>query len=277
MAEIIDSHQHLWKYTSEEYGWITSEMEVLQRDFLPEDLHVELTAAGVDGCIAVQARQTLEETRWLLELSAEDPKVRGVVGWVPLCDPTLPKLLGRLAANGKLKGVRHVLQDEIDEEFMLRADFNRGISRLTEAGLAYDVLIHERHLPVAFQFVKQHPDQRFVLDHLAKPQVRHGPFGPWKDGLAKLASCRNVFCKLSGLITEANWATWTIDDLRPYLDAALREFGAERLMAGSDWPVCLLAGTYQAWWSALQEWSAPLPPEKRAQIFGGTATQVYGL
>ena len=277
MVETIDAHHHLWRYDSQDYGWISAEMKVLRRDFLAADLAGELQTAGVDGSVVVQARQTLAETDWLLALADADPRIRGVVGWAPLADANFPVHLKRLLAQTKLKGLRHVIQDEPDDNFILRDDFNRGVDQLLNTGLVYDILIHERHLPQAAVFVARHPDQIFVLDHLGKPKIRDSVIQPWRDQLKRLAQHANVYCKLSGLVTEADWDMWTLHDLQPYLDAALEAFGAERLMAGSDWPVCLLASTYQRWWATLREWCGSLSEDERAKILGGTAWTVYRL
>lgn len=277
MAEIIDAHHHLWRYSPRDYGWITPDMEVLQRNFLVADLESEMRTAGVEGSIAVQARQSLKETQWLLDLAERSTCILGVVGWIPLTASSLPAVLKKLEGRGQLKGVRHVIQDEPDDDFILRRDFNEGIATLLSMDLVYDILIHERHLPQTITFVKQHPSQMFVLDHLAKPRIRDGVMEPWKENLKRLAENENVFCKLSGMVTEADWAKWTLEGLRPYLDAALEAFGAERLMAGSDWPVCLLASTYKQWWSALHEWCSGLRQAQSEEILGGTARRVYKL
>ncbi|HZL27163.1 MAG TPA: amidohydrolase family protein [Acidobacteriaceae bacterium] len=277
MAETIDAHHHLWRYSADDYGWISPEMEVLRRDFVVRDLDRELRDAGIDGSVVVQARQSVEETRWLLEVAAEDEAIRGVVGWVPLASAELPGVLREFADCGKLKGVRHVVQDEPDDDFILGEDFNRGVAALVGTGLVYDILIHERHLPQAVRFVERHREQAFVLDHLAKPRIRDGILEPWRENLMRLAEHDNVSCKLSGLVTEADWGYWSLDDLRPYMDAALEAFGAERLMAGSDWPVCLVASDYGRWWETLREWAAGMREADREQIFGLTAKRVYRL
>lgn len=276
-AQIIDAHHHLWRYSPRDYGWITPDMEVLQRNFLPADLDHEMRTVGVEGSIAVQARQSVAETQWLLNLADRASSIQGVVGWVPLAAADLPVVLKRFAGRSKFKGVRHVIQDEPDDDFILREDFNRGVGALLDTGLVYDILIHERHLPQAAAFVARHPRQIFVLDHLAKPRIRNAELQPWRDNLRRLAEHGNVYCKLSGLVTEAHWTTWTLDDLRPYLDAAMDAFGAERLMAGSDWPVCLLAASYKRWWSALHQWCAGLQPQQSEQILGTTARRAYHL
>jgi len=277
MAETIDSHQHLWHYTREDYGWIGPGLEILQRDFLPEDLMREIAAAQVHGAVTVQARQTVAETRWLLDLAAESDAMRGVVGWLPIVQGDLPSQLSELGNPAELKGLRHVIQDERDDNFILREDFNLGIASLLGTGLVYDILIHERHLPQASIFVSQHPKQAFVLDHLAKPKIAAAEIEPWRSNLFALAAHPNVFCKLSGLVTEADWENWTLADLRPYLDAAMVAFGPERLMAGSDWPVCLLASEYTRWWETLREWMSGFDVRHQEMILGETAKSVYRL
>lgn len=278
MAEaIIDAHHHLWHYTEKDYGWIDDGMQSLRRDYLPADLQAAASEAGVVGTVVVQARQTLEETAWLLECAAATPLIQGVVGWLPLADPACASLLQAHRNQPLLKGLRHVIQDEPDDHYILGDDFNRGVALLAETGLVFDILIHARHLPQTIDFVKRHPRQAFVLDHLAKPPIRTASLQPWKDNLKRLAESENVACKLSGLATEANWATWTFDDLEPYLDAALEAFGAGRLMAGSDWPVCLLATGYTRWWSTLKQWAAKLDAADRERLFSGTAQRIYRL
>jgi L-fuconolactonase len=277
VSPIIDAHHHLWRYSPREYAWITPDMEVLQRNFLAADLECEMRTAGIDGSIVVQARQSVKETQWLLSLAERTQWIQGVVGWLPLTAENLPSVLKRFSAKSKLKGVRHVIQDEPDDDFILRDDFNYGVAALLDTGLIYDILIHERHLPQAASFVARHPQQIFVLDHLAKPRIRCSELQPWSDSLHRLAEHRNVYCKLSGLVTEADWSTWNLEELRPYLDSALRAFGADRLMAGSDWPVCLLASSYKRWWAALHQWCTGLNAQQCEQILGLTASRVYGL
>jgi L-fuconolactonase len=277
MAETIDAHHHLWRYTAAEYGWIGAGMERLKRDFLPGDLSAEMAVAGVDGAIAVQARQSVEETRWLLECAAEGTAIRGVVGWLPIADGDIPSQLAKLGSAAKLKGLRHVIQDEADDDFILGDAFNRGIASMRGTGLVYDILIHERHLPQAAVFAANHAEQVFVLDHLAKPKIAAREMEPWRSNLAALAARPNVYCKLSGMVTEADWSTWTLDDLRPYLDAAVDAFGTQRLMAGSDWPVCLLASGYARWWESLREWMKQFSQGEQELMLGGTAKRVYQL
>ncbi|MGH9194517.1 MAG: amidohydrolase family protein, partial [Acidimicrobiia bacterium] len=239
----IDAHQHFWQYTPTEYGWIDDTMAALRRDFLPEHLKVELDRAGFAGCVAVQARQTVEETVWLLELADQYPFIVGVVGWVDLQSQAVRAQLERFARHAKLVGIRHIVQSEPDD-FLLRPEFCRGIALLEEFDLAYDILIHPRHLPQAVEFAKRFSHHRLVLDHLAKPEIRQREIRTWRQDLRRLATRENVFCKLSGLVTEAEWNRWTIAELRPYLDVAFDCFGPKRLMIGSDWPVCTLAADY---------------------------------
>jgi L-fuconolactonase len=273
----IDAHHHFWTYSREEYGWIDESMAVIRRDFLPEHLEPEIRACGIDGVVSVQARQTLEETRRLLALASQRDFIRGVVGWVPLIAPEIRDIISSLTGQGRLKAVRHVLQAEPDDEFMLRDDFNRGIDWLGEFGLVYDILIFERHLPQAIQFVDRHPKQTFVLDHIAKPRIRDHLISPWRENLRALAERPNVYCKISGMVTEADYNAWTKEDLAPYFDTVLHTFGPDRLMFGSDWPVCLLGMTYRGWFNLVLEQIASLSDAEQNAILGGTAIRAYRL
>ncbi len=277
MLEKIDAHHHFWKYDPVEYGWIAEDMQVIRRDFLPEDLKQTIGTVGIDGVVSVQARQTVEETEWLLELARAHEFIRGVVGWMPLVSPSVTADLERFADNRKLKGVRHVLQGEADEHYMLRPDFNAGIDVLRDLALAYDILIFERHLPQAIEFVDRHSDQVFILDHIAKPRIAEHVLSPWRENIATLAERENVYCKISGLVTEADQETWTQDDLEPYLDAVLSAFGPSRLMFGSDWPVCLVASAYEKWYRVVSSFISTLSPSERERILGGTAIEAYKL
>jgi L-fuconolactonase len=273
----IDAHHHFWKYDPVEYPWIDRSKRDLRRDFLPADLQAEISKVGVDGVVSVQARQSLVETRWLLELAERHDFIRGVVGWAPLISPTVADDLAPLADDPKLVAVRHVLQDEPDDNYMLRDDFNAGIAALAEFHLVYDILIFERHLPQAIELVDRHPDQIFVLDHLAKPRVREGILSPWRENIRELARQPNVYCKLSGLATEADHNVWTREQLLPYLEVTLAAFGPRRLMFGSDWPVCLLACDYDRWHQIVSEFCAFLSSEEHRRVLGGTAIEAYGL
>jgi L-fuconolactonase len=273
----IDAHQHFWRYDPAEYGWIDDSMAVLRRDFLAADAAREMAAVGFDGCVAVQARQTLEETRWLLAQAEQDPVVVGVVGWVDLQADDAPAQLQRFASNPKLVGVRHIVQSEPDDGFLLRPAFCRGIALLDEFGLAYDILIYERHLPVAVEFVSRFERQRFVLDHLAKPDIRRGHSRAWEKNMRLLARFPNVYGKLSGLVTEADWTRWTPVQLRPYLDVAFDCFGAHRLMIGSDWPVCTVASDYARTLGVVIEYLADRPREEQDAVLGGNAQRFWNL
>ena len=273
----IDSHHHFWKYDPAEYGWINEEMSVIRRDFLPEHLAAEVKDARIDGVVSVQARQTLEETRWLLDLALANGFIKGVVGWVPLVSSSVTCELEKLAGNPKLRGVRHVLQGEPDERYVLREDFNAGIRALEEFGLVYDILIFERHLPQTIEFVDRHPSQVFVLDHIAKPRIKEGFFEPWNRNIRELAKRENVFCKISGMMTEADWLQWSDEMLRPYAETVLESFGAKRTMFGSDWPVCLVACGYKQWLEMVQSFASELSQHEQAQLFGETAVEAYHL
>jgi len=277
LDESIDAHHHLWKYSQEQYPWMLAGMENIRRDFLIPELHSVTREAGVTGTVAVQARQTIGETDWLLGLARDNELIRGVVGWVPLIDADVAKHLERFSGNRKLKGIRHVLHDESDDFYMLRDDFNRGISLLNDFGLRYDILIFERHLLQTIQFVDRHPKQLFIVDHIAKPRVKDRVRSSWEAEIAELARRDNVYCKLSGMATEADWKGWTESDLRPYFDTVLAAFGPDRLMFGSDWPVILVACSYKCWADTVRSWIAELSPADQLSIMGGTAKMAYSL
>ena len=224
----LDSHQHFWHYNPVDYAWIGPGLEAIQRDFLPQHLAPELNDAGVNGCIAVQAPQTLAETAWLLELAAANPWIVGVVGWVDLCSPQVEEQLERFSAQARFRGVRHIVQGEPDDNFLLRPDFMRGIAALGRFDLAYDLLITPRHLPAACELVKQFPAQRFIVDHIAKPEIKNGILSPWAEGMRRLSDFPNVACKLSGMVTEADWQSWKAEDFDPYLDHVLDCFSPAR-------------------------------------------------
>ena len=275
---MIDAHHHLWKYIPAEYAWITPEMRAIRRDFLPDDLEKLMHYFGIEGTLAVQARQTLEETAWLLEMARAHPIIRGVVGWVPLAEGTgVIRHLEPFEADHKLRGVRHVIHDEPDPRYILRDDFNAGVSSLLATGLRYDILIFEKHLPAAIRFVDRHPKQIFILDHIAKPRIKDRILSPWDRNIREIAKRPNVYCKLSGMVTEADLQRWTPANLQPYIDVVLRAFGPERLMYGSDWPVMLLAGDYARWYDVVQQAISKLSKAEQDRIMGGTAVEAYGL
>jgi L-fuconolactonase len=273
----IDAHQHFWHYSPQEYGWIGPGMEILQRDYLPGHLAPLLRMAGLDGTVVVQARQTVEETAWLLHLAGRHSFIEGVVGWVDLRGPGVRAELERFAAHPRFRGVRHVVQDEPNDEFMLRDGFLRGIAALAEFDLTYDLLIYPLHLPVACALVDRFPDQPFVLDHIAKPPIEAGTLEPWANGIRRLAARPNVTCKVSGMVTEADWHGWQPADLIPYLDVVFDAFGPARIMFGSDWPVCTLAGSYSQVAEIVAGYVERLSADEQAAVWGGTARRFYGL
>ena len=273
----IDAHQHFWNYDPVEYGWISDGMDELKCDRLPADLAPLLQSAHLDGSVAVQARSTLEETEWLLQLADQNPFIKGVVGWVDVCSPDVRAQLERVSVRKKLRGVRHIVQSEPDDQFMLRQDFRRGIGLLAEFGLAYDILVFPRHLPAAYELVAAFPNQVFVLDHIAKPFVKEHVLSPWDAHIRRLALLPNVYCKVSGLLTEADWKNWRPTDFFPYLDVVLQAFGPQRSMFGSDWPVCTLAGSYAEVTSLVEEYARNLSESELAQVWGETAARAYHL
>ena len=271
---MIDSHQHYWQYHAKEYGWIDESMSAIQRDFLPSDAAHVMHTAGIGAAIAVQARQSLEETRWLLQLANEHQTIAAVVGWIDL-QGDVDAQLARFA-DTKLAGVRHIVQGEPDG-FLLRPAFLDGIARLRRFGLTYDILVYARQMGDAIAFAARFPDQPFVLDHLGKPDVRAGEITQWRQDCEALAALPNVWCKLSGLVTEADWKTWTPGQLRPYLDTALNAFGPARVMMGSDWPVCLVAATYADVVALVEDAVADYSTGERQQILGGNAARFYKI
>ena len=273
----IDSHQHFWRYNPVRDGWITEEMAVLKRDFMPEELIQRMREAGIDRSIAVQADQSENETEFLLDLAERNPSIAGVVGWVDLRDEKIDERLEHFSRRKKLLGFRHIVQAEADDQFMLRPDFLRGMNNLRRHNLTYEILIYAHQLPVTIEFVGRFPEQRFVLDHLAKPPIKAGEIDAWARDIRALAKHQNVYCKLSGLVTEADWKCWNAETLRPYLDVAFEAFGMDRLMFGSDWPVCLLAGSYQQVKEVIENYARDLSPSEKTNIFGLNAVRFYGL
>ena len=272
----IDAHQHFWRYSSSEYGWIDDSMARIRRDFLPQDLLGLLKATGLARSVAVQARQTLDETVWLLELAKQNPAICAVVGWVPLASPEARKHLEDFSTTESFKGVRHVVQGEPDGFLDLPA-FNAGIREVTSLGLTYDVLIFARQLDEAIRFVDRHPQQVFVLDHIAKPVVAGAPDPEWIRRMRELARRENVSCKFSGVVTEVPGRSWTAELLRPYFDVVLNAFGAQRLMFGSDWPVCLVATEYERWVNFVRSCARPLSSDEQEWIFSRSAAAAYCL
>lgn len=273
----IDSHQHFWSYNSNEYGWISNDMIILQKDYLPDQLKTELSSTGFDGSVAVQARQSLAETQWLLNLADQHSFIKGVIGWVDLCSPDVKEQLIQFSGNPKLVGIRHVIHDEQDENFMLRKSFLRGIAYLKKFGLTYDILVFPRHLSNTIQLVSQFPEQVFILDHIAKPSIKDKKISPWKEHIEKLARFRNVYCKLSGMVTEANVKNWQQEELIPYLNIVFDAFGTNRLLIGSDWPVCRLAGSYKQIMQVVLDYIRTFPDQDKKKILGENAIKAYDL
>ena len=273
----IDSHHHFWQYDPVEYSWMNEKMAILKKDYGPNELNKEITAAGIDGAVSVQASQSMKETDGLLFYAENYDFIKGVVGWFPLADSMVKAELERYSENQWLKGVRHVVQDEPDDRFILGSDFNQGVSLLKQFDLVYDILIYERQLSATIEFVDQHPQQIFVLDHIAKPRISDNSLEPWKSQIYQLAERENVTCKLSGIATEANWNDWKEEDLLSYMEIALDAFGPSRLMFGSDWPVARLAIEYGPWVNICRSFISSLSQDEQAMIEGEVATKVYQL
>ena len=273
----IDAHHHFWKYDPVRYSWMNESMEILKKDYQPADLQVEIEKAEIGGVVSVQADQSMLETDELLDHAAQHDFIKGVVGWFPLADAAVEEVLAEYADNPWLKGVRHVVQDEPDDRFILGEAFNEGIRKLEQFDLIYDILVYERQLGSSIEFVDLHPNLPFVLDHVAKPRIGDGLMEPWKEQMFEMSRRENVTCKLSGMATEAKWAEWTSDQLRPYMEVALDAFGPDRLMFGSDWPVARLAVDYMPWVSLCREFISSLSTDEREAIEGGNAIRVYQL
>lgn len=278
---VVDAHHHFWTPSRHDYSWMSgADMDPIRRSFGPSDLRPLLESSGVDSTVLVQAAPSLAETRDILDIAERTRFVAGVVGWVDLTDAAVGDTLAELNSqpNGKhLVGIRHLVHDEKDPQWLLRPDVQRGLAAVREAGLAYDILVRVRELPAALATAKAFPDMRLVIDHIAKPPIASGKIEPWASRMEPFRLLTHVSCKLSGMITEANWASWTPEDLKPYVARVVDIFGADRVMFGSDWPVCLLAGSYGAVKGALEDALPPLSSEERAEVFGGNASRFYGL
>jgi L-fuconolactonase len=270
----LDAHQHFWSYDAAQYPWIPPGSP-LHRSWLPEDLAALQKPLGFEGSIAVQARQVVGESDWLLGLADKHANVKGVVGWVDLRSDRVEADLARLASHPKFVGVRHVVQEEPDVDFMLGKDFQRGISKLHAHGLTYDILIYPKQFEAAIRLAENFPDQPFVLDHIAKPPIKDGTIEPWKSQLRQLAKLPNVHCKVSGMLTEADHQAWKVEQFRPYLDTVFEAFGPSRLMYGSDWPVCLFAGSYEQAFRLVDDYARGLTDAERAGLFGGNCQKFY--
>jgi L-fuconolactonase len=273
----IDSHQHFWKYHPVKDAWISDEMKVIRRDFLPEDLKPLLQENDIDGCIAVQADQSEEETHFLLELATDNDFIKGVVGWIDLQNPDLKSRLDYFSQFKKLKGFRHIVQSETEDDFLLRDDFCNGIAQLEQYNYTYDVLILPKHLPFAVEFVKRFPNQKFIIDHLAKPNFKQADFAEWEKGIREIANLPNVYCKVSGLVTEADWNNWSETDFTYSLNIVTEAFGINRLLFGSDWPVCLLAADYAQTLKIIENYFSKFTAAEQEQFWSGNTERFYNI
>jgi L-fuconolactonase len=273
----IDSHQHFWIYDEVRDSWITDDMAVIRDDFTPDRLLAELQQHNFDGSVVVQSDQTPAENIFQLENAANNAFIKGVVGWVDLRAAAVEEQLSELSEYNKLKGFRHILQGEEDRALMLKPEFVNGIGKLKQFGYTYDILIFPDQLKYAAEFAAMFPDQPLVLDHIAKPDIKNGTIDQWKKDITELARYENVYCKVSGMVTEADWKHWKTDDLNPYLDVVFETFGVERLMYGSDWPVCLVAASYNQVVGLMEQYTLKLSPNEQAMFWGGNATKFYNL
>ena len=274
--KIIDTHQHFWNYDPKTHDWINEEMKVIRKDFLPADLAPILKENNVDGCIAVQADQTDAETQILIREANQNSFIKGVVGWVDLNSNEIEAALASYTDTKVLKGFRHILQAE-PKGFMLAPSFKKGIDALAKYNYTYDLLIYASQLKEAKEFISNHKEQPIVIDHLAKPNIKEGEWESWKKDINEIAQYRNVYCKISGMATEANWNSWTLDTLKPYIDSAVEAFGTDRIMFGSDWPVCLLASSYSKWLETLQNYFNTFSIDEQASFFANNAIKFYKL
>ncbi len=272
----IDAHQHFWKYNPVRDAWIEETMRAIRKDFLPEDLQHVLLGNRMDGCVAVQADQSENETQFLLDLAGENSFIKGVVGWVDLKDPLVEKRLAFYSANPLFKGVRHIVQAEADD-YMLDPAFQNGIRNLRPFGLTYDILVYPRQLPAAIRLVETFPGQLFVIDHIGKPEIAMKKMELWSKYMREIAGAENVFCKLSGMVTEADWSNWELSDFYPYMDFVFDAFGEDRIIFGSDWPVCNLAGSYRQVIEIVEEYCSQFGESTRAGVFGENAIKFYNL
>lgn len=273
----IDAHQHFWQYNPVDYSWIDESMAVIQQNFLPDQLAPLLQQEGFDGCVLVQTEQTKESNDFLLQQAALFPFIKGVVGWIDLTSENIKEELETYKENIVLKGFRHILQGESDRAYMLREDFRQGIAALKEFAYTYDILIYPDQLTYTERFVQQFPEQKFIIDHLAKPYIKKGKIEEWKESIGKIAAYPNVLCKVSGMVTEADWKQWKKEDFTPYLDVVVNAFGTQRVVYGSDWPVCLVAATYQQQLQIIEDYFSSFTAAEKAAVFGGNAVQFYQL
>jgi len=275
--KIIDSHQHFWKYTTKDFDWITDEMSVIRKDFLPNELQSIYQSNNVAGCVGVQVNQTEEENNFFLDFAEQFDFIRGVVGWVNLMAENVEERLAYWHQHKKVKGFRHILQGERDRALMLNPSFKNGISLLNKFDFAYDILIFPDQLPYALELIKLFPDQKFVIDHLAKPYIKSGEIEQWKNDIEGLKSFENVYCKISGMVTEADWKDHSLQTFEPYLDIVMATFGTKRLMFGSDWPVCLVAASFNKVLQMVKDYFTSFSANQQADIFYNNAVEFYNL
>lgn len=273
----IDAHQHFWKFDPIRDSWISDDMAVLQRDFMPGDLHPLLAQNGFDGCVAVQADQSEKETAFLIQLAAENDFIKGVVGWVDLQADTIADKLAYYKQFGIVKGFRHILQGESQRDLMLTPRFKKGIAALQQFDFTYDILIFPDQLKYANELVGQLPDQKFVIDHLAKPSIKEQKIDPWQEELCQVAQHKNLYCKISGLVTEADWKNWKKEDFTCYMDVVVEAFGMDRILFGTDWPVCLVAASYEQTFHIVQDYFSAFSEEEQQKVFGQNAVRFYNL
>jgi L-fuconolactonase len=273
----IDSHQHFWHYDPAKHIWMDDRMKSIKRDFLPADLLPQLQKCGLDGCVAVQANQSEVENDFLLKLANENEFIKGIVGWVDLQADNITDRLSFYKQFTKIKGFRHVIHDEPDIDFMHRAGFMSGILQLKSFNYTYDLLIFPKHLPNTIELLKVFPNQAFVIDHIAKPNIKTGEIDSWMLQMKKIASFENVHCKISGMVTEADWQNWKKEDFTKYLDTIVEAFGTNRIMYGSDWPVCTLAAKYEQQYNIVKDYFSKFSPSEQDLFFGGNATKFYSL
>ncbi|MDE1191608.1 MAG: amidohydrolase family protein [Arachidicoccus sp.] len=273
----IDAHNHFWLYQKDRDAWITDDMQVIQRDFLTQDLYAVFLENNIDGTVAVQADQSEKETEFLLNLAKENDFIKGVVGWVDLKNENVEERLIHYSKEKKIKGFRHILQGENVEEYLANNDFLKGISLLGKYNFTYDILVYHYQLKFVIDFVKRFPYQRFIIDHLAKPDIKNRLIDDWRKEISAIAKHENVYCKISGMVTEADRKNWKPEDLKPYLDAVVESFGTDKILFGSDWPVCLVATPYKDWLNVLKDYFSNFSPEEKEKIFGGNAIGFYDL
>ncbi|MFA6057477.1 MAG: amidohydrolase family protein [Taibaiella sp.] len=273
----IDAHQHFWKYNKVKDGWITGKMKVIQKDFMPEDLEPVLKAQGINGCVAIQSDQSEEENNFLLNCADKHEWIRGVIGWIDLQQPEVIEQLDHYRSFPKLKGFRHILQSETDRALMLRPAFSTGIEALLKYNFTYDILVHPDQLIFARELALRFPEQKFILDHIGKPDIKRGSSTDWEEDIKLLATCKNVYCKISGMVTEADWKKWKPEQIKPYLDTVVNAFGINRIMFGSDWPVCLLAAQYEEVSGLAEEYFSSFSAGEQESFWSGNAVSFYNL